>query len=453
MLLEALVFILLLVHLRSTLKTFSPNKQWEHWFKWGIIAAGVLIGIEVIFSIEWLTRWLWYGALAYVISLAFREPLFASTRMTMFAVLPLVATEFLRYILVALFPALRQPVHKYEVFVFPVVITWLIAFLILSRRQLKVLRKEHHRRQQEEKEHRLMLAQKAELERLVAERTAELQQQKEELQQALKDLKAAQAQLIQREKMASLGELTAGVAHEIKNPLNFVNNFAEVSVELAEEIRENVQRLTLTNGVREELSHLLSDLVSNQKKIYHHGNRADAIVKAMLQHSRKSEQQKEPVAVNALVEEYLRLSYHGIRAKDKLFTAIVETHFDPAIGRVVMNEQEMGRVLLNLFNNAFYAVHEKKKTEGDIYEPTVQVTTRKKGSMVEIRVHDNGMGIPEKIMHKIYQPFFTTKPTGEGTGLGLSLSYDIVTKGHGGQLTVETEEGRSADFIVRLPAV
>ncbi|HEU4859148.1 MAG TPA: ATP-binding protein, partial [Chitinophagaceae bacterium] len=290
-----------------------------------------------------------------------------------------------------------------------------------------------------------------------------LKEEKKRAEEALTELQATQKQLIQSEKMASLGELTAGIAHEIQNPLNFVNNFSDVSNELLEEMKQELatgntqQAIEIVNGVKENL-----------EKILHHGKRADAIVKGMLQHSRSSSGQKELTDINTLAEEYLRLAYHGLRAKDKFFNAKFETNLDPSLGKINVVPQEIGRVILNLINNAFYAVTEKKKslapspkgvqekTTND-YEPMVAVTTKRLGSVlgdrgsVEIRITDNGNGIPQKVLDKIFQPFFTTKPTGQGTGLGLSLSYDIITKGHQGEIKVDTKEGEGTEFTIILP--
>ena len=274
------------------------------------------------------------------------------------------------------------------------------------------------------------------------------------LQNTLDDLKATQQQLIQSEKMASLGELTAGIAHEIQNPLNFVNNFSEVNTELISELVDEVDK-----GNYDEVKLIAKDIKENEQKINHHGKRADGIVKGMLQHSRTSTGQKEMTDINALCDEYLRLSYHGLRAKDKSFNAKFETDFDPSLPKISVVPQEIGRVILNLINNAFYAVSERKKLNESGYEPTVIVSTRKEKEKIEIKVKDNGTGIPQKVIDKIFQPFFTTKPTGSGTGLGLSLSYDIVTKGHGGELSVrtpsekvETKEGGGSEFVIFLPA-
>ncbi|HEY5408962.1 MAG TPA: two-component regulator propeller domain-containing protein, partial [Ginsengibacter sp.] len=267
----------------------------------------------------------------------------------------------------------------------------------------------------------------------------------EQLKRSLEELKSTQAQLIQSEKMASLGELTAGIAHEIQNPLNFVNNFSEVNTELITELEEEADK-----GNIDEVKAIANDIKANEEKINHHGKRADAIVKNMLQHSRSSTGVKEPTDINALADEYLRLSYHGMRAKDKTFNANMQTNFDNGIGKINIIPQDIGRVLLNLFNNAFYAVNEKKKNADETYQPTVIVQTKKIDNNIEIRVSDNGNGIPQKVVDKIFQPFFTTKPTGEGTGLGLSLSYDII-KAHGGEIKVETKENEGTTFIIQLP--
>jgi len=270
--------------------------------------------------------------------------------------------------------------------------------------------------------------------------------QAKEIEKAYHELKTTQAQLIQSEKMASLGELTAGIAHEIQNPLNFVNNFSEVNSELIGEMKEE-----LVKGNIEDAKAIANDIDENEKKIMLHGKRADAIVKGMLQHSRVSSGQKEPTDINALADEYLRLAYHGFRAKDKSFNAITKTDFDNTVGNIDIIPQDMGRVVLNLINNAFYAVDEKKKQAGDGYDPTVSISTKNNNGRVEIKVADNGNGIPQKVLDKIFQPFFTTKPTGQGTGLGLSLAYDIVTKGHGGELSVQTKEREGSEFIIGLP--
>jgi len=279
-------------------------------------------------------------------------------------------------------------------------------------------------------------------------REKELEQAKE-IEKAYNELKTTQAQLVQSEKMASLGELTAGIAHEIQNPLNFVNNFSEVNKELVDELKAERSKPDPERN-RELEDELLNTLEQNLEKINHHGRRADSIVKNMLQHSRSGTGQKEDVNVNAIAEEFLHLSYHGLRAKDKAFNVTLQKNFDPQLGLIRAVPQDLGRVLLNLYNNAFYATAEKMKHGIPGYEPVVMVSTKKSNGKAEFRIRDNGIGIPDKVKEKIFQPFFTTKPTGQGTGLGLSMSFDIV-KAHGGEIRVETREGEYTEFIVRLP--
>ena len=254
------------------------------------------------------------------------------------------------------------------------------------------------------------------------------------------------AQLIQSEKMASLGELTAGIAHEIQNPLNFVNNFSDLNRDLVDEMQQELKA-----GKIEDAIAISNDIKGNEEKINHHGKRADAIVKGMLQHSRSSTGAKEPTNLNALADEYLRLAYHGLKARDKDFNVTMKTDFDKSVGNINIIPQDIGRVLLNLYNNAFYAVSENKKQHPAGYDPTVSVSTKRASDKIEIRVKDNGNGIPQKVVDKIFQPFFTTKPTGQGTGLGLSLSYDIV-KAHGGEIKVNTVEGEFTEFLIQLPS-
>ena len=290
-----------------------------------------------------------------------------------------------------------------------------------------------------EKEKRQLLAeQNITLEKEVASRTSELKE-------SIEELKATQAQLIQREKMASLGELTAGIAHEIQNPLNFVKNFSEVGTELIQEMEQELKNMP-TDDARK----LAIDIKEMLQKITFHSKRADAIVKGMLQHSRGTSGHKEFTDINALVDEYFMLSYHGLKAKNKMFNATTKSCYDPSITPLEIIPQDIARVLLNLFTNAFYSVNEKYKTAPAGYVPTVSVETKKLSNAVKIRINDNGLGVPQKILDKIFQPFFTTKPAGQGTGLGLSLSYDVV-KAHGGTLEVHTEEGKYAEFVINLP--
>tara|TARA_Y100000780_G_scaffold94419_2_gene85812 strand:+ start:4907 stop:7057 length:2151 start_codon:yes stop_codon:yes gene_type:complete len=343
-----------------------------------------------------------------------------------------------------------QRIDKFIPFSFmlvPVVLAIYLGYAFGKRSQ--DLRLNLNRVQELSKEKESILSQqKNTLEQQVKERTAALNQ-------SLEELKTTQSQLIQSEKMASLGELTAGIAHEIQNPLNFVNNFSEVSNELVDEMNEELDK-----GDLEEVKAISLDIKQNLEKINHHGKRADNIVKGMLQHSRSSSGTKEPTDINALADEYLRLAYHGLRAKDKSFNAELITNFDKNMGKVNIVPQDMGRVILNLITNAFYAVNEKANSDIEGYKPTVKIISKRTpllggvggGSQsVQISISDNGNGIPKEIVEKIFQPFFTTKPTGQGTGLGLSMSYDIVTKGHNGELKVETTKNKGTTFIIELP--
>jgi two-component system NtrC family sensor kinase len=321
------------------------------------------------------------------------------------------------------------------------VVIWLMAFGISAKNQLKDLKRE-----KEEKEK--VISENTTLEQLVRERTQEILLQNNRLEETVEELKQTQNQLIQQEKLASLGELTAGIAHEIQNPLNFVNNFSEVSIELIDELKEELSKLNLPEDSAD-----IIDLTQNLQKISHHGKRASGIVKNMLEHSRASTGDKQLVNINALAEEYIKLSFHGLRAKDKSFNSDFKTLLDDNLPQVEVVPQDLGRVLLNLFNNAFYAVQKKAQSENKPadYKPVVTVSTQKLKDEIIITVTDNGLGIPEEIKTKIFQPFFTTKPTGQGTGLGLSLSYDIITKGHAGELEVESTEGEGSKFVITLP--
>lgn len=325
---------------------------------------------------------------------------------------------------------------EYKLIIWPLAITAVFTIGIGASNQLK---KENI----SEAKHEEDLKRKAELELLVEERTLELQTQKADLEKTLAELEATQSQLIQAEKMASLGELTAGIAHEIQNPLNFVNNFSEVTGELIDELKEEVLKSTEVQDtdLRDEL---LKDITDNLQKIHHHGNRASSIVKGMLEHSRTSTGQKEPTDVNVLADEYLRLAYHGLRAKDKSFNANYQTSFEENLPKIDAIPQDLGRVFLNIINNAFYAVQGTEK-------PLVEIATKSQNGEVVVEIKDNGAGISEELKDKIFQPFFTTKPSGKGTGLGLSLSYEIINKGHGGQIEVESQENKGSIFRIKLP--
>jgi len=422
-------------------------------------ALGAVAGLSFFTPkyIDQSLEWTWKLGLVVCLYVCYTVREQRLPRMLIQAIFPFVVVTLLSDLLKLLFPSFHDDYDDTISLIGMAALTWLIAFTIYTSRQRKALDKE---REERERERQINEAAKAELERLVSERTAEITRQKEELQEALSELKAVQNQLIQQEKLASLGELTAGIAHEIQNPLNFVNNFSEVSAELVTELLEEREKgLERDEGLELEL---LNDLTQNLQKITHHGGRASSIVKGMLQHSRASTGQREPTDLNALADEYLKLAYHGLRAKDKTFNARFDIMADPSIGKVSVVPQDIGRVLLNMYNNAFYATQQRRsegRTPGDPvklnqpgYQPTVTVRTECAGEMVRIYVGDNGTGMTEAVRVKIFQPFFTTKPTGEGTGLGLSLAHDIITKGHGGTVEVESQEGEGTTFIVELPA-
>jgi len=325
-------------------------------------------------------------------------------------------------------------------------ISFLIVFVSNQRKKIR-----YHKELQamNEERERLLKEQNLLLEQRVNERTSELFEQKETLQKTLHELKGSQSQLIQKEKMASLGELTAGVAHEIQNPLNFIINFGEINSELLSEIKERVGNETLPKEFTDDINPLINDFGDNLKKILNHSKRADGIVKNMLQHSRRQSGAMELTDLNELAEQYLKLAYHGFRTKHKSFHCSFQTSYDETVGRIDLVPEDIGHTLVNLFNNAFFSMNEKMKLKPDNYEPILTVNTQKKESKALITIRDNGLGIPTKILDKIYQPFFTTKPTGEATGLGLSLSYDVI-KAHQGQLKADSMEGEFAAFTIEL---
>ena len=441
-------FIVSLVFLNRFRRYTKANGllHWEKLFNYALFFSVFLFLINTIFKGEEYTKWIWHIYLIVLVVFPLQQKEFRPLRNFITAFLPYIVISVLSDLTEVINADFFKTTETYFKNITALTYIWMIALFYSQNRQNKTAERERLKRAQEDELNRVIAARKVELEGLVQERTVELTKQKEELENTLEELRATQSQLIQSEKMASLGELTAGIAHEIQNPLNFVNNFSEVSVELLDEMQADIEK-----GNMEEVSHIVTDLKQNLEKINHHGKRADSIVKGMLQHSRTSTGQKEPTDINALSDEYMRLAYHGLRAKDKSFNAKFDMDLDPNLGHINVIPQDMGRVILNLLTNAFYAVTEKKKLLGDSFQPSVTISTRKMGKNVEIRVTDNGNGIPEKIIDKIFQPFFSTKPTGKGTGLGLSLCYEIVTKGHNGDLRVETKEGEGSVFICSIP--
>ena len=456
MILEPFVLIFIVWHIRKNLRLLSPNTHWNKTLLWAMIGIAILFLLERTLPITIVTKWIWHLLILGIGYLIFRLPVLERMRTIIIAVLPLIIINTIKDLLTIIYLPLYEKIEDYLDFAIVFSLAWMIAMLIRSNKQNKALKKERQKTLAEEERNKFISAQKEKLELIVEERTAEITKQKDELMHAFTELKNTQTQLIHAEKMASLGELTAGIAHEIQNPLNFVNNFSEVNTELLEELDKEV-----AEGNLDEIKALAKDIKENEEKITHHGKRADAIVKGMLLHSRSSSGVKEPTDINKLCDEYLRLAYHGLRAKDKSFNATMKTDFDKSIGTINIIPQDIGRVVLNLLTNAFYDVSsfanssnealKKLATSEDRYEPTVSISTKKTKNGITISVKDNGNGIPDKVKEKIFQPFFTTKPTGQGTGLGLSMSYDIVTKGHNGELKVESKEGKGTTFTISLP--
>ncbi|HEY2725930.1 MAG TPA: ATP-binding protein [Parafilimonas sp.] len=447
---QFIIIILVVRYLRKTLNTPVTTPAWDKRFQMAIyISIGLFVASLIVSSLSLLFNIAGYLILFGLIYLIKEKEEFKPAKFLFVALLPYLAVSVLSELVKATAKQFYTNQKNIIDSINTCTILWGFGVWLVTRRQQKELTSMRAKALEEEQNNKVINAVKMQLEVQVAERTAELTQQKEELEKTLVELKSTQAQLIQSEKMASLGELTAGIAHEIQNPLNFVNNFSEVNKEMLEELR--AERLK-PKAERDEQTEddIINDVIANEEKIAHHGKRADAIVKGMLQHSRKNSGQKEATDINALCDEYLRLSYHGLRAKDKSFNADFKTDFDDSIGKVNIVSQDVGRVLLNLFNNAFYAVNEKKKLMANSYQPIAKVSTRRLNNKIEIRIEDNGNGIPQNVIDKIFQPFFTTKPTGEGTGLGLSLSYDII-KAHGGEIKVESKEGEGSAFIITIP--
>lgn len=443
---DFVVLLIVFSYIRKNLQTKILLPKIDKYLFIGFWFSLALLIANVIFKeINTISYWINHLILISVIYFCFTQSDLKPAKSFIYAILPYAIINFTTDLVDVINSDFSEEWKVYFSIAALFAIIWFIAMYFIGKKQRKDIAKEQLKAVEREKQFLQSEALKVELERKVEERTAELSEQKNELQKALDELKVTQNQLIQSEKMASLGELTAGIAHEIQNPLNFVNNFSEVSSELLDEMNAEIEK-----GDFEEAKAIANDVKLNLEKINHHGKRADAIVKGMLQHSRASSGTKELIDLNAICDEYLRLSYHGLRAKDKTFNAKLITDFDNSIGKVQIIPQDFGRVILNLLTNAFYAVDEKKKAGNKDYEPTVSIVTKNESDKIIITVSDNGNGMPKEIIDKVFQPFFTTKPTGKGTGLGLSMSYEIITKGHNGQLNVESVENEGTKFTVIL---
>ncbi len=451
-----IVIILTLVFKKSRKGELPPYK-WFFALNIVLAAAITAFAVEVgmgssskLFSA--MVSLLPISGLSYLI---LTKPEFAQRKQVLYSWLPIIGIQIIGDLVEAIAPSFYAKREDYFMIAGIFAFIWAIAMWINNGKQAKKLEVERLKSIERERELEITAKLKSELEVQVNDRTKELIRQKEELQKTLDNLKSTQEQLIHAEKMASLGELTAGIAHEIQNPLNFVNNFSEVSNELIHELEEERAK---SPEERDEalVTEILGDIKSNLSKINLHGKRADGIVKGMLQHSRTSTGVKVATDINELLDEYLRLSYHGLRAKDKSFNADFKADLADGLPKADLISQDIGRVFLNLINNAFYAVNQKKASLGNSttgekpYKPTVEVSTKMKENKILIQVKDNGMGMSEATKLKIFQPFFTTKPTGQGTGLGMSLSYDII-KAHGGEISVQSTEGIGTEISIELP--
>jgi signal transduction histidine kinase len=450
MILENIISIFILNYLRKNVEINQDFAKWQKLLNIGIGIGASLIFFEITHlvweSLLSILTILLFAAVAY---LAYRVPEFIKGKPLVYAILPFMVISSSGQLIDIVGTDFFEKIENYFEAAEFFALIWAVSIWWSGRKQKKALEIERLKAIEKEREYEITQKLKAELEVQVIARTAELTRQKEELEKTLSELQSTQSQLIHAEKMASLGELTAGIAHEIQNPLNFVNNFSEVSEELLQELQEELDKGDLV-----EAKAISQNVIENLKKIHHHGKRADGIVKGMLQHSRTGSGQKEPTDINELADEFLRLSYHGLRAKDKTFNADFKMDFDPAIPKVNVVPQDIGRVFLNLINNAFYACSQsfKSSKSSEDFKPLVIVSTKslQGGKWVQITVSDNGSGIPDEIKDKIFQPFFTTKPTGQGTGLGLSLSYDII-KAHGGEIKIKSEKGKGTQFYIELP--
>lgn len=454
---ELIITIAIATYLRKTFRTRTNLPEWHRVL--GLILYGAIALLVITVSFKKaapVTKWFVHALLLYLLYTLYSQEVFDKAKRIVVTVAPFILLTVLEDILKLIVPARYSGWQGWIKTATAFSIIWMVVMWVMTSRQRKELEKERIKTKNEEEQKKLMESMNDQLEIQVQERTAELTRQKEELQHTLEELKSTQSQLIQSEKMASLGQLTAGIAHEIQNPLNFVNNFSELNKEMLEELKMEITKPADQQDESLE-NELIGDIINNSEKINYHGKRADGIVKSMLQHSRASSGTKVPIDINALCDEYLRLAFHGTRAIDKTFNSGMETILDPSLsandageGKINVVPQDLGRVLLNLLTNAFYEVNEKRKSGSQDYQPMVKIKTLRSGQNVIIEVSDNGRGISDDLQKKIFQPFFTTKPTGKGTGLGLSLSYDII-KAHGGEISVNSVPGESTIFKIVLP--
>lgn len=450
MILINIISLFLLYYLKKSSGPQGFPANLNRYFKYGMISAGALIALgasqvppEILFE---LLSFVLVGAIIYLI---LYTPELEYQKTLAITPLPIIGVELLEYLIETISPTIYNTLENYLDAAGFFALIWAVTMWLNHRKQMKEIEIERIFLKEQERQLKETAQQKSQLETLVAERTSEILKQKEELQEALHHLQSTQEQLIQQEKLASLGQLTAGIAHEIKNPLNFVNNFSELSVDFLEEIGEEMAKIS-ASPEKENILELLEDVKSNLVKIRHHGSRADSIVRSMLMHSRGGTGNLEPTDLNALIQEYSNLAFHGMRANPNPINVEIKLNLDESLPQIKLNAEDFSRVILNLVKNAFDAMRDKINVVGNEYKATVKITTKDLGDQILIEVEDNGPGVPDEIRDKLLMPFFTTKKGNEGTGLGLSITHDII-KSHKGTLDIESTVGEFTRFRILLP--
>jgi two-component system NtrC family sensor kinase len=447
-----LISLFLLYYLKKSAGPEGLPQHVQRYFKYGMVAAGILLAFDateappqILFQ---LLSFILVGAIIYLI---LNTPQLVHQKTLAITPIPVVAIKLLDYVLKTISPGFHDVIDPYLDAAGFFALIWAVTMWFNHRKQMKEVEIERLITREQERQLRNTEEQKAQLEKLVAARTSEILNQKEELQYTLDHLRATQEQLIQQEKLASLGQLTAGIAHEIKNPLNFVNNFSELSGDFLEEILEEMTKIP-ESPEKENILDLLENIKSNLAKIRHHGLRADGIVRSMLMHSRGGTGSIEPTDLNGLIREYSNLAFHGMRANPNPINVEIQLDLDESLTKVKLNAEDFSRVILNLVKNAFDAMKDKIADQGSAYKAKIILRTKDLGDKVKIEVEDNGPGVPDEIKDKLLMPFFTTKKGTDGTGLGLSITHDII-KAHEGSLEIKSEEGKYTIFSILLPKV
>jgi signal transduction histidine kinase len=445
-----LISLFLLLYIQKNPGPQPLSAELKKWLKWGMVASGVLIALGASdLPPQLLYEFISFVLVGGIIYLILYSPELEIQKTLAITPLPIIATELLSYLIKTISFSTYEKIENYLDAAGFFALIWAVTMWINHRKQTKALEIERIISEAKAKQLKATAEKKSQLEILVAERTSEILKQKEELQEVIDHLKDTQEQLIQQEKLASLGQLTAGIAHEIKNPLNFVNNFSELSADFIEEIEEELTKLPESEE-KENIQDLLENVKSNLTKIRHHGSRADSIVKSMLMHSRGGTGTKDPTDLNALIREYANLAFHGMRANPNPINVEILLDLDEQLQKINLNAEDFSRVILNLVKNAFDAMRDKINAQGASYRAQIQIKTKDLGNDVSIEVEDNGPGVPDEIRDKLLMPFFTTKKGTEGTGLGLSITHDII-KSHEGSLEIQSKVGEMTRFTIKLP--